>query len=73
VILTQIAENESFENYVFKKLRFENGENCLFKSQAIECFFENAKFKRPIYNFFEHLTAFLKITFLNCIFLNRTF
>jgi hypothetical protein len=31
VILNQISENESFGNYVFKKLRFEIVENCFFK------------------------------------------
>jgi len=44
-ILNQITENESFENYVFKKLRFENAEKCLFKSQAMWCFFENTILK----------------------------
>jgi hypothetical protein len=32
VILNQIVENELFKNCIFKKLRFENAENCLFKS-----------------------------------------
>jgi hypothetical protein len=31
-ILNQIAKNESVENYIFKKLRFENAENYFFKS-----------------------------------------
>jgi hypothetical protein len=44
VILNQIAENELFGNCVFKKLRFENAEKCLFKSQAMKYFFENAVF-----------------------------
>jgi len=35
VILNQIAENEPFGNCVFKKLRFENAEKYLFKSQAM--------------------------------------
>jgi hypothetical protein len=43
-ILNQIVENEPFENCVFKKLRFENTEKCLFKSHAMWCFFENAVF-----------------------------
>jgi len=32
-------------------LRFENAENCFFKSQASGCFFENAQFKRLTYDF----------------------
>jgi hypothetical protein len=45
VILNQIVENKPFENYVFKKLRFEKADrNYFFKSQAIGCFFENAEF-----------------------------
>jgi hypothetical protein len=44
VILNQIAKNKSFENYIFKKLRFENVKNYIFKSQLIEYFFENVKF-----------------------------
>lgn len=38
-ILNQIAENESFINCVFKRLRFENAENCIFKWQARDFFF----------------------------------
>jgi hypothetical protein len=44
MILFKIAENKSFENYILKKLRFENAENCLFKSQLSIYFFENAEF-----------------------------
>jgi hypothetical protein len=33
--LNQITENEPFGNCVFKKLRFENAEKYLFKSQAM--------------------------------------
>jgi hypothetical protein len=44
VILNQITENKPFGNWVFKKLRFENVEKYLFKSQAMWCFFENAVF-----------------------------
>jgi hypothetical protein len=44
VILNQITESEPFGNCVFKKLRFENVEKCLFKSQAMGCFFESAVF-----------------------------
>jgi hypothetical protein len=44
VILNQIAKNGPFRNCVFKKLRFENAEKCLFKSQAMWCFFENVVF-----------------------------
>jgi hypothetical protein len=43
-VLNQIVENEPFGNCVFKNLRFKNAEKCLFKSQAIWCFFENAVF-----------------------------
>jgi len=43
-IRLRIAENESFGNCIFKKLRFENTENYFFNSYAMGCFFENAKF-----------------------------
>jgi hypothetical protein len=43
-ILNQIEENQLFKNCVFKKLRFENTENCIFKLQVMKCFFENPKF-----------------------------
>jgi hypothetical protein len=43
-ILNQIAENEPFGNCILKKLRFKNAEKCLFKLQAMRCFFENAVF-----------------------------
>jgi hypothetical protein len=29
-----MAENKLFKNYIFKKLLFENAENCFIKSQA---------------------------------------
>jgi hypothetical protein len=32
--LNQMAENKLFKNYIFKKLLFENAENCFIKSQA---------------------------------------
>jgi len=44
VILNQIAENKPFGNCVFKKLRLKNAEKCLFKSQTMRYFFENAVF-----------------------------
>jgi hypothetical protein len=45
VILNQIAENEPFENFVFKKLRFENVEKLFFKSQAIGALLKKQNFK----------------------------
>jgi hypothetical protein len=31
MILNQIVKNKLFGNYIFKKLRFENVENCFFQ------------------------------------------
>jgi hypothetical protein len=61
VSLNKIAENESFENCVLKKLRFENAENYLFKLQENRRFFENAEFLRLTCDFKDQ-TAILSNT-----------
>jgi hypothetical protein len=44
LFFSQENDFEPFGNCGFKKLRFEKAEKCLFKSQAMWCFFENAVF-----------------------------